>query len=167
MSLPDTGAGAGSHARHCKLNVSVAECWCGAWRTVSKKAHTAHELRTNRFPEPLGGATRHQAHRGAQLWCADAQPEGRGAEDEELSQALAEELHATWARALGPCMRVGVLCGGNGPGRDASLDAARMLVDHLETIHLFDTGAARSILWFLLETPRAAPKSKKLQLCQY
>lgn len=74
------------------------------------------------------------------------QPEGRDAEEEELLRALSDELHATWASTLGPCMRVGVLCGGPGPDQDASLDAARTLVDHLETIHLFETGAPNSLL---------------------
>ena len=46
-----------------------------------------------------------------------------------------------WARRLGPCMRVAALCGGPGLNREASLEHARTVVAHLDTLDRFEDGA--------------------------
>ena len=58
----------------------------------------------------------------------------------ERAQLRAEQEIERWARILGPCLRVGVICGGTGPGREASLHSARTLLDQLDTIHHLEAG---------------------------
>ncbi|CAL8461852.1 g1383 [Coccomyxa elongata] len=61
--------------------------------------------------------------------------------ERERDQLAAEESRARWARFLGPYLRVAVICGGTGPGREASLLSARTLLDQLDTIHHLEAAA--------------------------
>lgn len=60
--------------------------------------------------------------------------------ERERERLAAEEKRERWARFLGPYMRVAVICGGTGPGREASLLSARTLLDQLDTIHHLEAG---------------------------
>ena len=53
------------------------------------------------------------------------------------------EQCGVWARILGPAIRVAILCGGAGPDREASVDAARAAAEHIDTLHMFAYGERR------------------------
>ena len=55
---------------------------------------------------------------------------------------MLDDIEQHWARRLGPCLRVAVLCGGPGLNREASLEHARTVVGHLDTLDRFEDGAA-------------------------
>ena len=55
---------------------------------------------------------------------------------------MLDDIEQHWARRLGPCLRVAVLCGGPGLNREASLEHARTVVAHLDTLDRFEDGAA-------------------------
>lgn len=75
-----------------------------------------------------------------QMWGMCVQQEELAAERERIK---AEAEGERWARILGPCLRVGVICGGSGAGREASLHSARTLLDQLDTIHHLEAGESR------------------------
>ena len=54
---------------------------------------------------------------------------------------MLDNIEQHWARRLGPCMRVAVLCGGPGLNREASMEHARTVVAHLDTLDRFQDGA--------------------------
>jgi hypothetical protein len=61
---------------------------------------------------------------------------------EQVLEGMMDELEAQWAQTLGPCLRVAVLCGGSGLGREASMDCARTVVAQLDTLARFTDGEA-------------------------
>ena len=67
-------------------------------------------------------------------------------ENAELLAQMAEALESQWGRTLGPYMRVALLCGGPGLRREATMDHARTIVTHLDTLARFGDGAAVSPL---------------------
>lgn len=64
---------------------------------------------------------------------------------QETERLLKEEDREAWERILGPYLRVGVLCGGTGVNREASLQGARTVVQQLDTLHLLETGRASAL----------------------
>ena len=78
--------------------------------------------------------------------CGKALSRGCGAWQEESDIAaldvMLDDIEQHWARRLGPCMRVAVLAGGPGLNREASLEHARTVVGHLDTLDRFEDGAA-------------------------
>lgn len=61
---------------------------------------------------------------------------------EQVLEGMMDELEAQWAHTLGPCLRVAVLCGGSGLGREASMECARTVVAQLDTLARFTDGEA-------------------------
>ena len=88
-------------------------------------------------------ATRASLHHGFKVACTNTLArclQERAAE--RVLEGMMEELEAQWAQTLGPCLRVAVLCGGSGLGREASMDRARTVVAQLDTLARFDDGEA-------------------------
>ncbi len=83
----------------------------------------------------------------------------------ERERLVAQEGQERWARILGPCLRVGVICGGTGASREASLHSARTLLDQLDTIHHLQAGKPCSRVHILTGWCLSMPAEEPGHIC--